>query len=449
MPITSTSDFNTGKQYPPARETTRVHVAERHYNWSMGKYVGLNYTATPQRQFAQQETPQRLAINYFRWAADFFAASVVGSKGPVIESGNGNPRTGQFLAQLRPSVAVALQGVVRNTQRYGCGVLYSRTFGLESLDPRFWFRVAEPWDDQRTIGDVVAYPYASGDDITNNDRLYIAEHTATPSARLVKLDGLTIGAPIAEVTDQLFVDGAVAPVSNDDTLYGRSVYEGGFAQAVQEIWRRAGSVSSALDMHARPLLSLPAGSVDTASGTVPDLNTDSYVIPQPDGVSTLPAYIQWKAEYDSHFTSSEKAFSDLLRLAGISEALAQNGKVSLNLESSAGLRLLSIATVQKIEALRAECERALQIAIPAQAALLAAAGGEVIPVDDLHFTWQAPLSSMLDSAQEVRALREANALTAASAVAAVEGVSRDEALRLLEQQQRMEGNDGDATAQSQ
>jgi len=448
-PITGVREFGKGQQYPPEHEMPRVALMEKYFRWSHGHFIGLDPDdAQPtQRQFQSQPTPKRLQPNMLQYLIRFWSDAF--GEPPIIEIAGDNPRAQEFVNRLQPALQAATQGVIGDVIRYGCSFFWNRHALLpERLDPRYVFPQYPGYEsDNVSYSDVVAIPYSSGEkSVYANDRIFIAEHVPIePRARIAKLDGLTIGSTIQELKEFKFVPAAVVPVIYGGGRWGRSDFELA-GQYVAELARRESAISEALDLHVKPHLAVPQGSLeDDESGNV-QIRKDGLVIPIPDGERISPAFVSWEADFTAHESAIQRAEQRILRFSQIAPILATPGNVAagLSIPSGSALRRLSVVSCNRLFVLRSLVAEAYKRVIPAQAMLFNAMGGELINIDgdDITVSYAPPFSSGLDtdSADSVAALVGSGSLTRVQALQITTGVSRDEAERLIQEEDSRNDN---------
>lgn len=427
MTVLNTASFHSGKQYPPQRMMSRIQDYEKYYRWSQGDFICQ--TATPQLRFESNPAPLALRGNFFAVVKDFWANSV---GRPVIEAEDNNPRAADFLAKLSPNLAEATALVTGDLIRYGIGVLYSPApLQIQALDPRYFYPIAPAYAPSMATGEaVVAYPFNDNPDEYDNthNKLFIAEHTREPQARIAKLDGLTIGATV-ETLNPIFVDGQVVPVMLGDA---RSDYID-IAPYVFALSKLETELDSGLSRHINPHLSVPENSlIADATGKI-TLQKDGMVIPTPDNAST-PAYVTFEPSWPGHHEAVDRYIGRILRFSKISEIFFSARKFEgLSVPSGAALRRLATTSVQRLQLIQSALTEAYRRVLPAQAALLAAGGGERIPISDISVTWPPAFSTAMDEGDNVRALIDSGALSRELALQLVEGISRREAENKLQQ----------------
>ena len=449
-PLTGVRDFAKGKQYPPEVDMGRIALFERYFRWSNGVFIGLDPDAAQptQAQFQSQPTRRRLQPNMLQYLMRFWSDAF--GEPPIIEVAGNNTRATEFVNRLLPALTSATQGVIGDVIRYGCGFYYNRHNLLpEKIDPRFVYPQFPGYEsDLISYSDVVAIPYSSGGgSVPENDRIFIAEHVPIePRARIASLEGLTIGNTIQELTEFKFVPAAVVPVIYGEGRFGTSDFQLA-GQYVAELARRESAISDALDLHVKPHLSVPQGSLEDEdeSGAV-QLKKDGMVIPIPDGERVAPQFVSWDADFQAHESAIQRAEQRILRFSQIAPILATPGNVAagLSIPSGSALRRLSVVSCNRLFVLRQLVSEALKRVIPAQALLYNAMGGELISIDgdDLNFSWPPPFSSGVDTdnADSIAALVGSGSLTRVQALQITSGVSRDEAERLITEEESRNGN---------
>ena len=429
VPITSANDIGDGNQFPPERERGRIDQMDIWYRWSKRDYIGLDPQAqrTLQRRFADAtgRQLQRLSPNMFRFCMRFWMDAIA-SELPIIEY-DGSDRHQAFVERVRPSLMDASALVVGDMIRYGVGVFYNRhPLEVENLDPRFWYPVRPAHDERQDMGDVIAYPFSSKSD-TTQDRVYVGKHTKTENTGAVhELKGLTVGAQLESV-DVPKIDKVVVPVRTGTGFYGTSDFED-MAEYVADMHRRESSISEALDQHADPHLAVPEGSLTANSDGSVTLEKRGMVIPVPEG-HQLPAYITWDASFEAQENAISRDEQRVLRMSRIAPILATPGEFAMQggLPSGTALRRLAVVSVNRLRDIREALSIAFKQVIPAQAQLLAASGGERIAIDaeKISVTWPIEFSTgVVDEADAIRALVDAGALTHETAIQIVERVSK-------------------------
>ena len=440
MTILSTAAFGAGKQYPPKRDMGRVQKFEKYYRWSQGEFIGQSIT--PQLRFEETPAPLKLRANFFAVVKEFWADSVGGR--PVIEGGN-SPREADFLARISSNLAEATALVVGDLIRYGVGVFYSRApLQIQALDPRFYYPIAPAYDSTLSEGAVVAYPFNDDPDEfdATNNRLYIAEHTRTPQARIAKLDGLTIAETMTKLEQQPFVEGQVVPVAIGEGIFGRSDYID-IAPYIFALAELETNLDEALGRHVDPHLSVPEGSLQLNELGQASLAKSGMVLPQPDGHTVAPSYVNFDPDWGAAHEAIDRYVGRILRLCKISEIFFSSRKFEgLSIPSGAALRRMATMSVQRLQLIQQALTEAYRRVLPAQAALLRDAGGELIPIngDELSVTWPPPFSTGIDEGENIRALRDSGALSQELALQLVENISRREAESKIRQERRENNN---------
>ena len=177
VPITSVNDLGQGKSYPPMRESGRIEQFDRWFRWSKREYIGLDPEAYQelQRRFSETQGSQvrRLSPNMFRFVMRFWQDAV--SSEPPIFDYDGSDREQAFVERIRPSLLEATREAIGDVIRYGCGVFHNRRpLLVEALDPRFWHPVRPAFDENEVEAEIIAYPFASGEEASNHDRIYLS-----------------------------------------------------------------------------------------------------------------------------------------------------------------------------------------------------------------------------------------------------------------------------------
>ena len=446
MPLVSQQEIGTGMPYPPERESSRVTMQERWFDYSHRYYNGLTPTTTTQSQLqfsiAGRTQPFRLGPNFFRSIMDFWANAVITDE-PVIEYASGG-RQQQFIDAMRTPLFTATRRVVEDFIRYGMGLFWTRTAMIpESLDPRFWFPVRDPGNVYQSGGvEIVAYPYQEELN-AGTDRLYVWRTGGGETVeQRYKLSSLTID-DLLVTRVMPGVPGLITPIRSREGFYGTSDFED-IAEYVSELHRRESGISEALDRHVNPHLAVPEGSLQANPDGSVTLSADGMVIPIPDG-GEHPAYVTWDAQFEAHEHAIDRAELRILQMVKIAPILVTlSDKQSYTLPSGAALRRLAIPTLNRLLLIRAALTDAFKDVIVANAMLYAAQGGELIDIqrDAISIVWGPPLSSGLtDEADAFRALIESGAMTRETALQLVEKVSRGEAQQITSQGQVNNGTE--------
>lgn len=436
IPIQRANAFSAGQTYPPQTEMIRIALFEKYFRWSNRNYAGLDpnvSSGATQTQFAQPAQALRLQPNMLRFLMTFWSDAV--SERPVIEYADNNPRVSDFISRLASQLAKTSELVVADMIRYGCGIFYSRhALRPESLDPRYWFPIAEGYEnDQVSYGDIVAVPFSSGENahVMTNDRILIAEHTASPMARIAELDGLTIGKTTIQLSQYIFTPNAIVVCTLGEGRYGVSDFADA-AEYVAELHRLESQLSLSLQKHSNPHFLCPQGSLIPGDDGSVRLNAEGSVIFQPDGERVPAQYISWDPKFDQHSAAIERAEQRILRLSQIAPILATPGAIAngLSIPSGSALRRLALISVNRLRVIRNELTEAYKRVIPAQAQLLADLGGERIAIDGDKITvaWPPPFGTgYQDEADAIAALVGSKAMSQPLARALVEQISRQEA----------------------
>ena len=423
QPISSISEIGNGMPLPPEKEQARLRAFDEWHNWSNRKYVGLYPESAPeaQRRFSQQQgaVPFRLAPNMFRFIMGFWADAIAsdspifsyGDEKPkdttLIEPGGINPppqaksRQQEFLDVLTNPLLKASRLVVQDMIRYGVGVFWSRQALIpEALDPRCWFPVREPYDLSENLGDVIAIPYSNIKPGVN-DRVLVVKYLPEtgPVARLHILEGTTLGNGIQALNIQ-GSENSIVPVRSREGMYGKSDFAD-IGEYVAELHRRESSISTALDRHVNPHLSVPEGSLNVqADGTVTVAN-EGMVIPLPDG-SAPPSYVTWQPDFTAQEIGIQRAEQRVLRMASIAPILATPGEFARSgaIPSGTALRRLAVISVNRLKSIREELTEAWKKVIPAQVDLYAQQDGEKLDFDvkKLNIEWPPEFSAFDDLA---------------------------------------------------
>lgn len=457
MPILSTNDVAPGRQFPPERERARVERMEQWARYSERRYAGLT-----------DGNDERLRPNLYRWLSDFWRDAVI-ADAPVFEY-EGDDRVSDLIAAMRPALIASTRLVISDMVRYGCGVYINRRAMMpQSIDPRFWYPVRAPDDNEAGKADILAYPYASGGKgaanardtaqgsfeagtgtqspgsvLTDPDRMNLFADSLAVTVfdgeggarrRQYKLRGLSVGEPIGPWEEMPAGAPAIVHVTNGEGFYGVSDFED-TSEYIGELHNRESRVSEALDRHANPHLAVPDGVMQTnASGQVV-LNQNGMVIPVPDG-AIVPQYVQWDASFDAQHEAMKRAFSRILALSGIAPILIdpqQRGAIS----SGAALRRLAIPTVNRIRSIREAVTDGLRDTIVGQAELIARSGGERFNIerDRVSLRWPAELSAGIsDEADAIATLVDAGLLEQETGIQLVSKVRRSEAEDIARQHQ--------------
>ena len=447
MPLLHVNDISTGRQFPPARERSRIERMEKWNRYATRRYAGLT-----------EESDLRLRPNIFRWLANFWRDALL-ADAPVFEYED-NPRTGDFIAAIRSHLIAAADLVAVDLIRYGTGVFVNRRpMEPQSVDPRFWYPVRQPDDHGQGDVDIIAYPFASGAAPSQSDGQTAArrfERGTTPQAAsrlsdpeqtglyadslavtvydgqgtgtrtLYALSGLSVGAA-GDSVPVMSGAPAVVAVRQGEGFYGTSDYED-IEEYIGELHNRESRVSEALDRHTNPHLAVPDGVMQTTTDGRIVVEQNGMVIPVPEG-SEMPKYVQWEASFDAQHESMRRATQRILLMSGIAPILVDpesRGAVA----SGAALRRLAIPTVNRVRALREILTEGIKDTIVGQAALVAATGGEVFHVerDAISLRWPAELSAGIsDEADAIAQLVEAGILERETAIQMVSKVRRSEA----------------------
>lgn len=443
-PITSTSEFSKGKQYPPESELGRISLFERFWAWSIGNMVGLDpgVAGPSQSRFEVVPKQSRLAPNMATYLMRFWQDAF--GQPPIIEVAGNNRRTAEFVEKLATPLAIATQGVIGNVIRYGTGVYFSRhALAPESLDTRYYFPVVPGYESETlSYSDVVAIPYASGiRSVSENDRIFIAEYSEKPRARIADLEGAKIGSTVQELDTYKFVPGALVPVTYGEGRWGTSDLLL-CAPYFSELMRRESAISEALDLHVKPNLAVPEGSMDTAADGSVHLKKDGMVIPIPDGERVAPQFVAWDASFEAHESAIQRAEQRILRFSQIAPILATPGNVAagLSIPSGSALRRLSVVSCNRLFVLRQKIEEAYKTVIPAQATLYRRMGGELIELDgdDISLSWGPPFGTGVDtdSADSLSQLLGSGGISRVQVLQITEGISREEAERRITEEDR-------------
>lgn len=457
MPINKAEDIGTGLMFPPERERQRVEVMERYARYSDRRYAGLN---------AENADNLRLRPNIFRWLMNFWRDAVI-SDAPVVRY-EGNDRINELIEAIRPSLMEATGLVIADLVRYGTGVYVNRRPMLVNVvDPRYWYPVRAPDDNDEGIVDVIAYPFASGNQRAQNvsgtaERSF--QPSNTPPAwdtltkpgdfglfpdslsmtvfdgeggavkRIYRFEGRTVGEQEGEQVTLPAGAPAVVSVREGDGFYGTSDFAD-ILEYVAELHRRESSVSLALDRHAHPHLAVPEGVLQTDANGRFIVRNDGMVIPVPEG-SRAPEYVQWDANYEAQESSIMRASDRVLRFTAIAPVLvnAERGTTRA-LPSGAALRRLAIPTVNRIRNLRAKLTEAMRDVIVGQVELIARSGGEryAIEREKISFRWPPELSGgITDEADAITLLVESGIMERETAIQLLSKVNRSEAEDIAE-----------------
>ena len=417
MALVDGSDIRTGQQFPPKYRTQLNGQMARYRAFSEGRFSGLSDLTAP-----------RLTPNVFRFIMDFWKDAVVGDA-PIVDYDGGDPQR-RLVERLTKHIGATARSVVQDMIRYGTGVFYNRLpYEIQSLDPQWWFPVVAAQYGEPTGLDIVAYPYATGPDNTNN-RLHVAINTGgVADVREYRLSGLTIGDLLA-ATEVPVGQPALVGVTENGQLFGASDYDD-ILPYVVELHRRESGLSLALDRHVNPHLAVPESvmKVDVAGNPSIDLSESGNVMPVGDG-EIVPQYVSWEARFEAQSAAIDRADKRILRASRISSVLVRPDEQTGAIASGAALRRMSVPTVQRIKVIRNALSTAIATAMAGNSQMVG--GGFQLDPDKILITWPAALGTgITDEHEAIRSLVEAGILEREAAVQLVNRVSRREAERIV------------------
>ena len=301
MALRQFSELGTGKKFPPEREHARVSNMD---TWAQ-RYA---------RKYA--DASRRLKPNSYRFVCNFWQEQVIST--PPVFTYDGGGREQQALDVISPAIAKATSAVVVDLIRFGSGVyLNDIPWQPQATDPRFYFAVTKP-EIGEYDGAIVACPYKVNPGSNLPDHIALTTYTAgaeRASKAFYKLDGLTVG-----LSDGAPIEYSAAHpimVKQGEGEYGISDYED-IDEYVEELHRRESSVSTALDRHTNPHLSIPEDSIRTNAAGKMEINQEGMIIPVPVGQGiTVPQYITWNAKFEAQENAMDRAVERIQRFSRI------------------------------------------------------------------------------------------------------------------------------------
>lgn len=384
MALRNFTEIQTGTQFPPERERTRVNVMD---TW-LERYS---------RRFANPE--YRLKGNSYKYIAHFWQDVVISVPPEFSYAGDG--RQQEALDLIAPSVVQATRQIVIDLVRYGSGVYANAIpFNVTSLDPRFYYPVELPETGQ-DLGAITTMPYTVDPTNTMADRLAITEYRAGDTVTTTsyhKLDGLSVGPIIQDDIERPGMQPILVTYGAGE--FGTSWYED-IDDYVTDLHRRESGVSKSLDRHNNPHLAVPEGVIEVDAQGRAQIAQDGMIIPVPDGADVAPQFITWDPKFGSQENAMTRAIERIERYTAVAPVLTQAREMAYNLPSGSALRRLSIVTVQRCQSLREILGPAMRQAIADNAEVIRLSGidAPVLDPDSISIEWPLPLSTPGDETE--------------------------------------------------